>query len=347
MNDGKMKAHFLVRNSTPDRSFEIRDIPVPDPAPGQVRIRNAAFGVNYADIMARQGLYRGCPPLPCVIGYEVEGKIDALGEGVTGLKEGDNVFALTRFGGYAEYSVTSAEAVAHLKSDAPLGVGCALSTQCVTAYHAAILSQTLLPGEKVMIHAAAGGMGTALMQLALWKGCEVIAIVGGEEKAKYVRGLGAHHVIDHHKISFTDYTHQFLKGKVDVVFDNVGGSSLKKAKAILAPGGRIVTLGAAALSGKKGKLNLIRLALGFGWFSPISFLGKSQSLIGVNMLKIGDHRPDMLAVSFRGVETLYNTGVLNPHMDKIYNSDELHLAHAYVEGRKTMGKVVVKWNREE
>lgn len=339
-----MKAHVLVRNSSPDRSFEIRELPVPDPAPGQVRIRNSAFGVNFADIMARQGLYRGCPPLPCVIGYEVEGKIDAIGPGVMGFKIGDTVFGLTRFGGYAEYSVTSMEAVAHLPSTAPLGVGCALSTQCVTAYHASVLTQTLLPGEKVMIHAAAGGMGTALMQIALWKGCEVIAIVGGQKKAEYVRSLGAHHVIDHHKISFTDFVHQYLNGKVDVVFDNVGGSSLKKAKSILAPGGRIVTLGAAALSGKKGKINLLRLAWGFGWFSPISFLGKSQSLIGVNMLKIGDHRPDMLAVSFRGVEDLYNQGILRPHIDKVFKSDELHLAHTYVEDRKTMGKVVVKWN---
>jgi NADPH2:quinone reductase len=343
MNEQKMKAWFLVRNSTPDKSFEIRDIPLPDPGSGQVRIKIKAFGVNYADIMARQGLYRECPPLPCVIGYEVEGTIDAVGQGVSSFNVGDNVFALTRFGGYAQYAVTSVDAVAHLPSNAPLGVGCALSTQCVTAYHASILSQTLLPGEKVMIHAAAGGMGTALMQIALWKGCKVIAIVGGEEKERYVRALGAHHVVDHHKITFVEYAHQHLNRKVDVVFDNVGGSSLKKAKSILAPGGRIVTLGAAALSGKKGKLNLLRLAWGFGFFSPISFLGKSQSLIGVNMLKIGDHRPDMLAVSFRGVEELYNQGILQPHIDKVYQSDELHLAHAYVEGRKTMGKVVVKW----
>lgn len=338
-----MQAHVLIKNSSPSDSFELREMPVPVIGPGQVRIKVAAFGLNYADIMARQGLYRECPPLPCVIGYDVEGHIDEVAEDVSGFKKGDRVFGLTRFGGYAQYAVTQALAVSHLPDEAPVGAGCALATQCVTAYHSAILSQTLLPGEKVLIHAAAGGLGTALVQIALWKGCTVIGVAGGTEKAEYLKNLGVHHVIDHHRISWTDYVHQHLNGRVDVIFDNIGGSSVKKGKAILGAGGRIVTLGAAALSGKKGKLNLIRLGLGFGFFSPIAYLGRSQSLIGVNMLKIADYRPDMLAESFKGVTMLYSKGILNPHIGAVFNGNEIDKAHSFLEGRKSIGKVVVKW----
>lgn len=338
-----MLAHFLIKNGTPSDSFELRDTPAPVIGPGQVLIKVDAFGLNYSDIMARQGLYRECPPLPCVIGYDVEGHIEQAADDVIGFKKGDRVFGLTRFGGYAQYAVTQTQAVSHLPEEAATGTGCALATQCVTAYHAAILCQTLLPGEKVLIHAAAGGLGTALVQIALWRGCTVIGVAGGIEKAEYMKNLGVQHVVDHHRISWTDYVHQHLHGKVDVIFDNIGGSSVKKGKAILAYGGRIVTLGAAALSGKKGKLNLIRLGLGFGFFSPIAYLGKSQSLIGVNMLKIADYRPDMLAESFKGVTTLFSKGILNPHIGAVFTSKELDKAHAFLEGRKSIGKVIVKW----
>lgn len=339
-----MLAHVLVKNSTPSDSFELRETPVPAPGPGQVLIKVDAFGLNYADIMARQGLYRECPPLPCVIGYDVEGRIDQVADDVSGFKKGDRVFGLTRFGGYAQYAVTQAQAVSHLPEEAPTGTGCALATQCVTAYHSAILSQTLLPGEKVLIHAAAGGLGTALVQIALWRGCTVIGVAGGSDKAEHSKNLGVHHVVDHHRINWTDYVHQHLNGRVDVIFDNIGGSSIKKGKSVLSHGGRIVTLGAAALSGKKGKLNLIRLGLGFGFFSPIAYLSKSQSLIGVNMLKIADYRPDMLAESFKGVTMLHSKGILNPHIGAIFNGTELDKAHAFLEGRTSIGKVVVKWD---
>ena len=339
-----MLAHVLVRNSTPSDSFELREVPMPSLKSGEVRIKVSTFGLNYADITSRQGLYRECPPLPCIIGYDVEGTIDEVASDVTGFVKGDKVFALTRFGGYAQYAVTQVKAVSHLPQHAPVGIGCALATQCVTAYHSAVHVQNLLPGERVLIHAAAGGLGIALVQLALWKGCIVIGVVGGKEKADYIRSLGVQHVVNHHEISWYDYVMQNLAGRVDVIFDNNGGSSVKKGKKILSAGGRLVTLGAAALDGKKGIINLLRLVIGFGFFSPIAWLARSQSLIGVNMLKVGDYRPDMLQASFKGVFQLYIDGILAPRIDKVFSQNELDKAHAYVEDRKTIGKVVVRWD---
>jgi NADPH:quinone reductase-like Zn-dependent oxidoreductase len=338
-----MKAYSLVRFSDTTDAFELIDTPVRTPGPDEICIQVTAFGLNYADIMARQGLYRGCPPLPCVIGYDVEGFVSEIGEKVFNFRKGDKVFALTRFGGYAEYVTVPSLAVGHLPEEAPLGAGCALAVQGVTAYHAMIHTQTLMPGEKILVHAAAGGLGTSIIQIALWKKCIVIGVAGGHKKVEYLKSLGVDHIVDHHKGDYVDYVKEYLDGKVDVVIDNIGGKSIKKGKSILAPGGRLVSLGAAALSGKYGKLNLIKLAVGFGFFSPIPFMGKSQSLIGINMLKLADHRPDILADEFKGVEKLYQEGILQPHVGKVFDHHELPQAHGYVGERKAIGKVVVKW----
>lgn len=336
-------AYYLIKNGTPGDSFELREDFVPEPKETEVRIKVAAFGLNYADVLARQGLYRECPPLPCVIGYDVEGTIDAIGNKVSTYNVGDRVFALTRFGGYAQYACTEEVALNLLPEHAPVGAGCALATQCVTAYHAAIHCQTLMNGEVVLIHAAAGGLGTALIQIAQSKGCEIIGIVGGKEKVDYLKSLGVNHIIDHHTIQFEDYIEKHFPKKVDVIFDTVGGSDFKKGKSILAKGGRIVSLGAASLSGKKGFINLVRLGLGFGFFSPISYLQKSQSLIGINMLKIADNRPDIIGEEFKQVAALYREGILRPHVGKIFNHTELAKAHEWMENRQSIGKGVVVW----
>ena len=339
-----MLAYFLERNDTPARAFTLRETEKPGVGEGEIRIKVRAFGLNYADIMARQGLYRECPPLPAVIGYDVEGIVEEVGQGVHGFKKGDPVFALTRFGGYAQYVTTRHEAVALLPSHAAPGEGCALATQYITAYHAVVHCQELMPGEKVLVHAAAGGLGTALVQIALSKGCIVIGVVGGHKKAEYIRAMGVQHVIDHTQTDYIEYIAQHLGGRVDVVIDNVGGSSLKKGKKILSRGGRIVTLGAAALSGKKGYFSLIRLFLGFGFFSPVSYLSQSQALIGVNMLKIADHRPDIIERELKGVVNLYRQGIFKPHIGKIFPQHELPQAHAWMEDRKSIGKIIVAWD---
>lgn len=339
----KMLAWQLIRHSSPYDSFVLAAIPRPVPGPGEVRIKVRASGLNYADIMARQGLYRECPPLPAIIGYDVEGIVDALGEGVSRFKPGDEVFALTRFGGYASYVCTRQEAIGHLPTGAPVGSGCALATQYVTAVHAAMHCQTLMPGEKVLIHAAAGGLGTALIQICQWKGCEVIGVAGGSEKITYLRSLGVMHAIDHQEVDYVEYVQQHFHGRVDVVFDNIGGASVKKAKSILARGGRIVTLGAAAISGKKSFLAKLKLGVGFGFFSPISYLTKSQSLIGVNMLKIADHRPDIIASEFLLVQNFHEQGILKPHIGKIFPNDQLPQAHEWMENRRSIGKIIFTW----
>ncbi len=338
-----MKAFLLTRHGAADRAFELRELPVPDVPPGHIGIRVTAFGLNYADVMMRQGLYRGAPDLPYIAGYDVEGVVDAVGDGVEGFRAGDRVFALTRFGGYAEYAVTPAAATGHLPADAPVGLGCALATQCVTAYYAAVHAQTLMPGEKVLIHAAAGGLGTALVQYALSRGCTVIAVVGGSRKADYVRSLGAQHVVDHHAAGYADYVSAHLNGRVDVIFNNLGGASVRVDRKLIARGGRLVLLGAAELSGRTSKIALLKLAWGFGFYSPIGFMGKSQALIGVNMLEVADRRPDIVGHCMAGVMRLHADGVFRPTIGQVFDAGQLAAAHQALEDRQSIGKYVVRW----
>jgi len=338
-----MKAFMLIRHETPEKAFELRDLPAPPVPAGHIGIRVSVFGLNYADVMMRQGLYRGAPDLPYIMGYDVEGEVDAVGEGVTEFAPGDRVFALTRFGGYTTYAVTPAIAAGHLESTAPPGLGCALATQCVTAYYAAEFVQTWLPGETILLHAAAGGLGTAVIQYALSRGCIVIAVVGGEAKAEYVRGLGAQHVVDHHREDYGAYVGRHFNGRVDVIFNNAGGASVRKDRKLLARGGRLVLLGAAALSGKKDKWSLLKLAWGFGFYSPIGFMGKSQSLIGINMLVLADRRPDIVGYCFREVSRLHKEGVFRPTIGRLFEAGQLAEAHQMLEDRRSIGKFAVRW----
>ena len=164
-----MKAAVLTKFGAIENAFEIKEVPNPTLNEGQVLIETEGFGLNYADIMAIQGDYKECPPLPAIIGYDVVGKIKEI-KGICGdLKIGDRVTAMSRFGGYAQFVVSESAACTVIKEDYELGKAMALTTQYCTAYYCFNEVQSLYKGDTVLIHAAAGGVGTALVQMALDK----------------------------------------------------------------------------------------------------------------------------------------------------------------------------------
>ena len=336
------KAWYLVKNGPADQAFELRDVSVPSPAKGQLRIKVAAIGINYADIMSRHGVYRAAPPLPFIPGYDVAGYIDTLGEDIEGLSVGDRVVAMVRFGGYSQYVVTDANAVAKLDATTPFAEASALAVQGMTAYYSAYHAQTLLPGEKILIHAAAGGVGTALTQLCKAKGCYVIGLVSNDEKAEYFRSQGGDLAINHKNEDYTQVLEKkFGEHSIDVIFDNVGGKSVQKAKSLLADAGRIVSYGAAVMSGKKSMIKTLRLLTGFGVFSPIAYLSKSQHFIGVNLIPVADNRPDMLSHCLKKTVECYENGILKPYVGKTFSFENLPESHSFIESRQSMGKIVV------
>jgi len=338
-----MKAIFLVRKGKPERAFEIRETAVPSPKPSEVLIKVEGFGLNFADIVAREGMYRDAPPRPFVPGYDVVGTIERTGTEVNHLKSGDRVTALTRFGGYAEYAVTDARAAVKISPTVRIASACALTTQYCTAYCCAAVAANIRKGERVIIHAASGGVGNALMQYCIHLQCEVIATTGSSEKANTLFQNGATHVINTSTENFYEAVKRiYPDGGVDVIFDAMGGKFVKQGIKLLAAGGRIVSYGASQMTGVN-LFSRIKAALQFGIYHPAQFMMPSKSLLGVNMLKLADERPLVLQHCLQQVIKLYDEGIFKPVEGKIFKAEEIAAAHRFLQERKAVGKVALVW----
>ncbi len=338
-----MKAIYLIKNGKASGAFETREIPAPKPTTGQVQIKVAAFGLNFADVMARKGMYQDAPPMPCVLGYDVAGVVSEIGEGVTTLKVGDRVTAMTRFGGYAEVVITDQRAAAKIPDEMDFAAATALTTQYCTAYFAAAEMVNLHKGDKVLVHSGAGGVGTALIQFALHKGCEVFSTAGSDVKVVLLKSVGVHHPINYNTQDFETVIKDITNGAgVDVIFDAVGGSYVRKGFRALAHGGRIVCYGAADLS-NRNIFSKLKAALAFGIYHPVVFMMNSKSMIGVNMLRIADHKQDVLQRCLQNVIELTKQGVFKPSVGKAFPVAEIATAHEFLEGRGSTGKIALLW----
>ena len=338
-----MRAAVLIKNTSADKAFEIREVKIPKIKKGQVLIKVEIFGLNFADVMARKGMYKEAPPLPAILGYDVSGTIEAVGVEVLNFKIGDRVTAMTRFGGYAEYAVTYASAVAIIPNNIDAATATALTTQYCTAIYAASEMVNLYKGDKVLIHSGAGGVGTALIQYAKYKQCEIFATAGSAEKLTYLKQLGVQHAINYNTQDFEITIKELTKQiGVDVIFDAVGGKSVKKGMRLLTPGGRLVCYGASDIS-DKNLFGKIKTVLGFGFYHPFMFMMPSKSIIGINMLHIADFKPQIIERCLKIVMQLSAEGVFMPTVAKIFDIKDIAEAHYFLEHRKNIGKVVVKW----
>ena len=338
-----MKAWTLTAHGDPQKVFALRDHTKPVPKAGEILVACEGFGLNYADVMASKGLYREAPPVPSILGYEVVGHVEAAGAGVPQALLGKRVVGMTRFGGYAQYAVTDHRAVAIIPEDLELGKAAALATQGCTAWYAAHLLCPLRTGQRVLVHSAAGGVGHLLVQLALRAGCEVFAIASGSAKVEYLLSLGAQHVIDRaHGDHATQLKRALHGAKLDVVFNAVGGSSFKKDMRLLGSGGRIVLYGGAERGGI-GMFGTLRFVWRMGLVVPILLMMKSRSILGLNMLRIAEDRPQDIAECLRNMVVACAEGHLVPRVHSVYDANDLPRAIADLDGGTTMGKLVVRW----
>jgi NADPH2:quinone reductase len=339
-----MKAVYLIKTGPANQALDIREIDTPEPKKGQVRIKVECFGLNYADVMARNGLYDAAPKIPCILGYEVVGTIDQVGaEGNMSLI-GNRVVAFTRFGGYAEYAITSEEACAEI-GEIDAGEAAAIAVQYATAYYMAVDAIRLHKGNKVLIHAGAGGVGTALIQLCKLAGCIVFANAGSDEKLEYMKGLGADFVINYRKEDYETFIKKELKGeKLDATFNPIAGSTFKKDMKLLGAGGKLILFGGSERSGKKwGFLSTLNFVRKMGLMIPIGLVMGSKSVIGVNMLNIGDNHPEILKRCMDEVIQLMKDKKIQPHVGARYNYRQVADAHELLGSRDSLGKIVVYW----
>jgi len=338
-----MKAIYLQKYGSAQEAFVIKETKIPKPKEDEVLIKVKFSGLNFADVIARRGMYPDAPKNPALLGYDVSGEISAVGEKVTEFKIGQQVVAMTRFGGYAEYAVTNKNGVAVVPDGYDMAAATVLATQACTAYYCAEDCVTLHKGDKVLIQAAAGGVGSLLVQIAKHRGC-IIYGTASTGKQDFIKKLGVDYAIDYTKDNFYDV----IKGnghQLDMVFDSLGGTAFAKGVKLLAPGGKMVCYGAAEqLESRKNKLKLISLAVGFGLFSPISLLMQSKSIITVNMLRIADFKQSVFNEVLQNVIKMADQKIITPHVSKVFPALDIAGAHDFLESRQSTGKVVLKWD---
>lgn len=342
-----MQAAYLIKKGKANKSFEWREVAKPIIKENEVLIKVSAFGLNYADVMARMGLYPEMPPMPCVLGYDVCGEIIEVGSQVTKVNLGDHVVALTRFGGYAEYTATDERVCMVVDKSIPSYQQLSMATQLSTSYCATIESINLRAGDTILVHAAAGGVGLGIVQIALDKKCTIIAIAGSDEKLTFLKSIGVHHTINYK----TEDIYQKLKTlglhkKIDFIFDSVaGGKNISKGFKALNSGGKYVIFGVSKLSAHKNIFGLIPELISFATtlFSPAKFLMPSKSMIGINMLAIADNKPEVMERCMLGVYDLFKKGIFSHIQGKNYSKSELVEAHQLLEDGKTMGKLAIEF----
>ncbi|MGE0039927.1 MAG: zinc-binding dehydrogenase [Vicinamibacterales bacterium] len=335
-----MRQALIPRYGGPD-VLELRDTPDPVPGEGEVRIRVSAAGVNFADILARMGLYPDAPPAPFCPGYEVAGTIDAAGPGVTRVMPGDRVVALTRFGGYADTVVVPADlvfAAPREVSDVELA---ALPVSHLTALVALYRMANVQAGETVLIRGAAGGVGLAATALCRLRRAIVVGTASGG-KLEVIRGLGVDHPIDRR----ADVRREVLRvtgGRgADVVIDPIGGASFAHSYRLLAPLGRLVMIGVSSLApGERRQwLTVLRAMWTMPRFKPMSLVNQNRGVFGLNIAHLWSERRQLATAMDFLVGELAARRVV-PRVDSQWPLADVAGAHRRMQERKNVGKVVI------
>ena len=337
-----MRAIWITKAGGPD-ALELRETADPEPGPGQVRIRVRAAGLCFADVMAAQGLYPDAPKPPCVVGYEAAGVVDALGDGGEGLRVGQRVLAVTHFGGHADVVCVPADQVTEIPDGAGFEEAAAIPINYVTAYHLLFRIANVHPGERVLVHAAAGGVGTAVLQLC--RTVDDLVIFGTASAAKHevLRAEGCTYPIDYRAVDYATEIRRLTGGEgVDVVLDPLGGKDWRKGLKLLRPGGRLVAFGFANLANgdRRKPAQVASQALAMPLLTPLQLMAHNRTVSGVHLGRLWGEAA-VLREEFQAVRALWEAGQIKPRIDVAYPFTEAAAAHRRILRRQNVGKVVL------
>lgn len=332
-----MRAVVITKHGDPS-VLQVRQRPdPPPPGPGQLRVAVRAAGVNFADHLARVGLYPDAPKLPAVVGYEVAGTVEAVGDGVDPNRVGERVLAGTRFGGYCEIVNVAATDSVVLPDALSFEQGAAVPVNYATAWAALHGYGSLRAGERVLIHAAAGGVGIAAVQFAKAAKAEVHGTASPQKHQKLAE-FGVDRAIDYRR----DGWWQGL-GPYDVVLDALGGTSLRRSYTLLRPGGRLVGYGISNMQhGEKRSMRRVAphaLSMLRG-FNLMKQFEESKTVIGLNMLRLWDDRRT-LEPWIAPLTKALNDGTILPIVHAIVPFAEAPEAHRILAARENVDKVVL------
>lgn len=341
-----MPRHVVIPKNGGVEVLEVRDAPARNLDEGEIRIRVAASGVNFADLMMRMGLYPEAPPKPFVPGYEVCGTVAEVAAGLDfetrSFRVGDRVMAPTRFGGYAEDVTIPARLVHPLPDGWSFVDGAAFPVVFLTAWSALRPLARIQEGDRVLVHGIAGGVGLAALQIARRYRGRVIGTCGGASKQRAAEALGAERAIDHSSEDVATVVREWAPGGLDVILEPRGLRALRADLDLLAPGGRVVSYGASDLVSGTTR-DVLRMLPEIGaalrW-NPFDLVKRNVGVLGLNVLRLWDHH-DLLHRANRELGEGIEAGDYRPVVDRTFLLEAAGEAHRYLHERRNVGKVVL------
>jgi synaptic vesicle membrane protein VAT-1 len=341
-----MKAVVLTGHGGPE-VLQVQERPDPPVGPGEVRIDVKAAGINFADTMARVGLYPDAPKPPCVLGYEVSGVVESVGPGAESLKAGDRVIAGSRFGGQASMVTVPETQAFPLPESWSFEQGAAFPVNYTTAYVALVMMGGIRKGDRVLIHAAAGGVGISATQIARSREAEIF---GTASAAKHdaIRAQGVDHAIDYRTQDFEQEVRRITGGEgVDLIMDALGPTTFRKDYRLLRQGGKLIMYGASELSTGQGRSiptvarNLLRMPLAtVPWWKSLGIMNENKGVFGLNMLTWQDTE-GLDRVLEPLSEELESGDFIDPVVAEAFPFDRAGEAHRFIAERRNIGKVVL------
>lgn len=341
LNLEPMQHAIFTRFGSPD-VFQIQELPDPMPAKGEVRIAVRASGVNFADVLARQGLYQDAPKPPLVVGYEVAGIVDAVGEGVSEARLGEEVIAFTRFKGYASHVLSTELALFPKPKNLSWAQAAGIPVNYLTAWQLIRVMGSLTEDETVLIHNAGGGVGLAALDLVQHLGATAIG-TASQGKHAFLKARGLHHAIDYRSEDWVQAVLHLTDGRgPDLILDPMGGRYWKQNYKLLRPTGRLGMFGVSTVTESKlwGGLRYLSVVRHLPFFNPIGLMNTNKGVFGVNMGHLWEEQAKVkrwaLAL-MQGAEQ----GWVRPHIDKTFPLAAVAEAHAYIEARNNIGKIIL------
>lgn len=335
-----MRAIFIERYGSPEQSLALKEVPVPKPQTNEALIKVHAIGINFADVLKRYGIYPTTKKLPYTPGFEVAGTVEALGPEAPSFQRGQRVLAILPDGGYAEYVTASARQVIPIPDSMSFEDAAALPVNFATAYHALFNTGVLLPGDRVLIHACAGGVGLAAVQFAKNAGAEIFGTASSHGKIEFLKNFGVHHPINYRAHDFAVEIGRLTNSEgVDIVLDSLGGETTKKSLRLLRPNGRIVAFGVAGFAGKP-KLQIAWEFLRRPKLDTVALLRRSVGFYGLHLSQFA-RRPQLMLHILGSVLAQYSEGKIKPVVGRVFSLEEVVAAHRMLEGRESIGKLIL------
>ena len=321
--------------------LEVVQAPDPAPGPGQVRVRVEAAGVNFADLMARMGLYTGTPPLPAVMGWEVAGTVDALGEGVDADWLEAPVIAVPHFGGYATHVVVDLVQVARRPADLPAVEAAAVPVHGLAAWMMLEVMGRVRAGDRVLVHSAGGGVGLICLDLLKWRGAWAAGTASAHKHA-FLRERGYDRLVDYRTEDFAEALAS--EPGFDLILDPIGGASWKRDLALLRGGGRLVCYGYSdAVARKKRSWRALAHTMRtVPWlqFSPFSLMLHNRGVMGIEMEHLWEEK-ERVRGWLEEVIARWEEGVLRPVIHATVPLEQAAEAHRMLHDHENLGKVVL------